>query len=144
MTAVKQPGFKDKLYHDSAGSTAATQLLRITDLDIDATTTFAEVTDRGDGSAVPHEDQTPVKIAVKITFKFNEKTADPGLPLLLAAQGTSTPRAFKYANALGTTMFDGDCYVKSKKNAPLGGAGTYDFELTPTEDGGRVWAYYGS
>ena len=139
--AKKRQGYEATLFHGNAGATAATQILRVKDLELDATIDYGETTDRGDGSKIPHKDRGPVAIDVKITFNCTVRDADPALPILLAAatNTTPTPRAIKYVNPVTGTLFDGDTYLKVKDGAPLGGSASYDFEAIPTTDGGREW-----
>jgi len=144
--AKKVMGYQAKLYHGTAGSTAATQILRAKDVELDPTVDYGETTDRGAGSTVPRKDRSPVAQDVKITWSMNAKESDSSLTALLAAatNSTPTPVAIKYVNALTATLFDGDCYLKAKDGSPLGGAVSYDFEAIPTTDGGRDWTLNGT
>lgn len=139
--AKKRQGWEQKLYHGTAGSTAATQITNAMDIDLDATVDYGETTARGAGTLIPHKDRGPVAIDAKITFKMIVKDSDTSLVALLAAATTTTPTplAIKYVNSVTGTVFDGDCYLKAKDSAPLGGAAAYDFEAIPTTDGGREW-----
>lgn len=143
--AKKRQGYENKLYHGTAGSAAATQVLRCADVEVDVTIDYGETTDRGDGTEIPHKDRGPVAIDVKVTWTMTVKDSDTSLTTLLAAacNTTPTPLAIKVTNPVTGTVFDGDCYLKAKDAAPLAGAATYDFEAIPTTDGGREWAVGG-
>lgn len=143
--AKKRAGYENKLYHGVAGAEATTQILRAKDIELDAPIDYGENTDRGDGTKIPHKDRSPVAQDVKITWGMTVKDADASLVAILAAATarTPTPLAIKYENPVTGDVFDGDCYIKSKDGAPLGGAATYDFEAIPTTDGGREWLLNG-
>lgn len=139
--AKKRQGWEVKLYRGTAGSTAATQITNAQDIELDAPIDYGETTARGAGTLIPHKDRGPVAIDCKITFKMVVKDSDTNLTALTAAAAntTPTPIAIKYENPVTGTVFDGDCYLKFKDGAPVGGAATYDFEAIPTTDGGREW-----
>lgn len=137
-------GYKAKLYQGVYGATATVLVERAIDLACNSTPSFAETTDRGDGSAAPKEDQTLVKRTCRITCKMNARTGDASLTAILSAASLGVPRAIKYVNAIGTTIFDGDCYATPSDSSSLTGAAQYDIEFTPTTDGGRDWIYNGA
>jgi hypothetical protein len=144
--AKKRAGYETKLYHGAAGGTAATQILRAKDIELDAPVDYGENTDRGDGTKVPRKDRSPVAQDCKITWGMTVKDSDASLVALLAAatNSTPTPLAILYVNPVTGNVFDGDCYLKAKDSGQLGAASGYDFEAIPTTDGGRDWTLNGT
>ena len=138
---TKRMGWERRFYYGTAGSTAATQLTCVRDVEYDNGVEYGDITDGGDGSHIPYGDSRPVKISPKITFGLLNKDSDTGLAALLAAARATTPdnqiKALRFIDKSGGTGFDGDCYLKVKLGAPMGGEQVYEFEATPTLDGGR-------
>ncbi len=69
---------------------------------------------------------------------MNNDPADTQLTTLIAAAISGAAIALKIATTSGATLFDGDCTIAKKLNAPLAGEATYDFTATPTKSAGRA------
>jgi hypothetical protein len=129
--------FRGQLFIGAAGSTATTQLTHAMQAKIDVKPTTVETTERGDGTAVPQETQSVVKVAVGISFTMPNRTDDVNLATIRSAAASGTPLAFRgkdHASGKGPDM---DCYVEVSEGQPYNGAQTFDITLTPTDDAGR-------
>jgi hypothetical protein len=136
----KKNGWEGVLYYGTAGSQGATQITNATDVDYEVGKDYGDTTVRGDGTTIPVADARPTKLSPKITWKMVLSTTDTALTALLANATTTTPTplaiyAKSYSSGKG---FDGDCYLTVKNGQPLNGEQTYEFEATPTTDGGRA------
>lgn len=126
-------------YCGTAGQTPATQLTNATDMDYDVATDKGETTSRGTGGNPPIKTENVTKRNVTITFTMNDDPDEAQLTTLLGAKGAGTPISFKLVvGGTASTLFQGDCIVDAKYNAPLSGPATWDFTLVPTKQAGVV------
>lgn len=130
-------GYQAKLFIGTAGSEAATQVTEATDVDYDIALTKGNTTVRGDGSAVPIKTENVTERAVTLTWKMLNDPAAANLSTILAAAKIGGALAIKVENANADVLFDGDCTIAKKFNAPLSGEASYDFTATPTKSAGR-------
>jgi hypothetical protein len=138
---AKKRGWEGVLYHGAYGSQAATQLLTVVDLEYDCGVEFMQTTVRGDGTAIPIQDNEPAELQPKITFTLLRNVgSDTSLATLIAAakNTTPTPVAIYLKDYSSGKGFDGDCYLKVKNGLPMKGTPTFDFEAVPTTAGGRA------
>lgn len=136
---TKRVGWEGVLYIGTAGSQAATQVTKAKDVNYEVGTEYGDTTVRGSGSAIPIADARPTKLSPKVTWTMQFDNSDTALATILAAATNTTPTpiavyAKSYSSGKG---FDGDCYVSVKLGLPINGETTYEFEATPTTDGGR-------
>lgn len=134
-------GWQGLLYYGTAGSQAATQITKATDVDVEAGKEYGDHTSRGAGTNIPVHDARPTKKVPKLTFKMVNDSADTALAALIvnAQASAPTPLAFLCKDRTsGNTLLDADCYLTVKNGQPLNGEQTYEFEATPTTDGGRA------
>lgn len=135
---AKKSGYQGILYYGAAGSTAATQLTNVEDLNYDTQPEKVETTTRGDGSSVPIKTEDVVAIDATITWSMLLDTSDTSLTALVAAARTGAAVALRtksYSSGLG---FDGDCTVAVTNELTLKGQNKFNFTATPTDSGGRT------
>lgn len=130
-------GYQLKLYIGTAGTTASTQVEQATDVDYDITPQKGNTTVRGTGGVVPVKTENVTELDVTATWKMVNDPTDTALAVMIAAAISGAAVAVKLATGSGATLFDGDCTLSKKYNAPLTGEGTYDFSATPTKSAGR-------
>ncbi len=134
---TEEMGYELKLYIGTAGATAATQVENATDVDYDLALEKGSTTARGTGGVVPIKTENAVSRNVTITWKMLNDPDDTDLTTIIAAAIVGGPLAITLTTGSGAVLFDGDCTVAKKYNAPLTGEGTYDFSATPTKASGR-------
>lgn len=130
-------GYQAKLYIGTAGSAATTQVLQATDVDYDLALEKGSTTVRGTSGNVPIKTENATVRAVTVTWKMINDPTDSVLTTIIAACIAGAALAVKLTTGSGATLFDGDCTVTKKYNAPLAGEGSYDFSATPTKSAGR-------
>jgi len=137
---VKKAGWEGELFIGPAGTQAPTRVTRRRDLNYEALVEYADTTDAGSNTTIPVADARPVKVSPKVTFNMVLDTSDTALLTLISAATNTTPTPLAiYAKSYSAGKgFDGDCYISMKKGMPYQGETTYDFECTPTTDGGRA------
>ena len=140
MPDKPRAGYERQIFHGTAGSTAATQLLNATDIDINKTKERFDTTVRGDGTAVPKHTEQVVQRVAEISFKYRYNDSDATLALLIAAAETGADVAIliKRYNG-GPTEFDGDCSLDMNSAGPLTGGMELEFTCVPSLDSGRSW-----
>lgn len=134
----EEMGYQLALYVGAAGATAATQITGAEDVDYDLAPQKGATTDRGTGGNVPITTENTVQLGVTITWTQHNNQNDTTLTTLIAAAIAGLPVALKLVTLSGATLFNGDCSLSKKYNAPLAGTGTYDFTATPTKQAGRA------
>jgi len=134
---TEEMGYQQKLYYGIPGSAAGIQVENATDIDYDITPQKGPTTNRGTGGNVPITTENVTQLGVTITWTMNNDPSDAALTYLLAAAKTGAAVAIKLVNANDDTLFDGDCSLSKKWNAPLAGESTYDFSATPTKQESR-------
>jgi hypothetical protein len=128
--AKTRRGFEGQIFIGTAGSTAATQLLNLTDIGYDVDSEKAEDTVRGAGVDVPIVTEHVVGLKPTITFTMMAKDDDTALVTLVAACRTGAAVAMRtkaYATGLG---YDGDVTGKANFTGELKGMQQYEFEFT--------------
>lgn len=133
-------GYQSKLYIGTAGSAADTQVTNATDVDYDLAHEKGSTTVRGTGGSpgnVPIKTENVTQRGVTITWKMLNDPDDSVLSTIIAAAITGAALAVKLTTGTDANLFDGDCTISKKYNAPLAGEGTYDFTATPTKSAGR-------
>lgn len=133
----EEMGYQLALYVGAAGATAAAQITGAEDVDYDIQPQKGSTTNRGTGGNVPITTENVAALNVTITWKQHNNQNDTTLTTLLAAAKAGLPVAVKLVTLAGATLFDGDCTLSKKYNAPLGGTASYDFTATPTKQAGR-------
>ena len=131
-------GYQGIIYYGAAGSTAATQLTNVEDLNYNVEPEKVETTVRGDGSAVPVKIEDVVALGATITWAMFHKASDTALTALIAASRTGAAVAIRtkaYSSGLG---FDGDCTLSISHEMTLKGQSKFNFTATPTDSGGRT------
>lgn len=128
--ACKAMGYEAPLYIGTAGSQAATQVLKATDIDYTVDMEMGETTSRGDGTTVPIKGERPSTLSAEITFKMVNEASDTVLATLLAAARAGSAIAVYYKDRSSGKGFDGDMNIKVKLNTPLKGEQTYEFTCT--------------
>lgn len=133
------PGYGLALYVGNPGVVATTQVTGAEDIDYDLAPQKSPTTDRGTGGNVPLTTENVVQLGVTITWKQHDNPNDTTLTTLLAAAIAGLPVSVKLVTrgGEGATLFNGDCTVQKKYNAPLAGMAVYDFTATPTKQAGR-------
>jgi len=130
-------GYELHLYIGVEGSTATTLVEQATDIDYDLAIEKGSTTVRGTGGNVPIKTGNAVLRAAVITWSMINDPTDTVLGTMINRAITGNPLAVKLTTGSGATLFDGDCIVGKKYNAPLGAEGTYDFTAEPTKKMGR-------
>lgn len=128
--ACKTMGYEAPLYIGTAGTQAATQVLRATDIDYTVDMEMGETTSRGAGVNIPIKSERPSTLSAEITFKMVNEIGDTVLATLLTASRAGTPIAVYYKDRAAGKGFDGDMNIKVKLNTPLKGEQTYEFTCT--------------
>lgn len=127
MAGRKRVSFEGKIYHGTAGSTAATEMGNITEVTENFTAKEAEVTEKGI-SGIPNTAVEITEMSYDISFTMYEKDGDTSLAAIRAAAAAGTPIALRtkaYDSGIG---FDGDVVIVSKGlGKPMGGAQTHQF-----------------
>jgi hypothetical protein len=137
--AKKRAGWERMLYYGVAGATASTLISYATDIDVGGAPTFADTSDRGDGTAVPKKTEQVVQIAAEVTFSVRYKDGDATIAALLAAYRTGAAVAIKVVRySGGETEFDGDVYLEANSPGPLTDGQVIEFTGHPTDDN-RAW-----
>lgn len=130
-------GYQSKLYIGTAGSAATSQVTQATDVDYDLAPQKGATTVRGTSGVVPITTENVTQIGVAVTWKMVNDPTDAQLATMIAAAISGAAVAVKLVTGSGATLFDGDCTLAKKYNAPLQGEATYDFTATPTKSAGR-------
>lgn len=131
-------GYQLALYVGPAGAPASAQITGAEDVDYDLAPQKSPTTDRGTGGNVPITTENVVQLGPTITWKQHNNQNDTTLATLIAAAIAGLPVAIKLVTLSGATLFNGDCTLQKKYNAPLAGTGIYDFTATPTKQAGRA------
>lgn len=131
-------GYESKLYVGPAGSAATNLVEQATDVDYDLALERGNTTVRGTSGNVPIMTQNATQRQVTITWSMVNDPSDAVLSTIIAACITGASLAVKLVTGSGATLFDGDCTVTKKYNAPLTGEGTYDFSAVPTKKAARL------
>jgi hypothetical protein len=134
--------FEGQLFYGPAGATGTTQLTHVMEASWGVAPKYAETTERGDGTKVPAETQSPTAVSITLKFKMPNRTDDPALQALLAAVASVEPLAIRgkdYAAGKGPDL---DGYLAYEHGQPVNGVQTYDFTVTATSDAARLPNYY--
>lgn len=127
-------GYKGKLLIGTAGTTAATPVTNVQDVDYTTAPTKGDTSERGDGSAPVIEYEQVAALKPTITFKMREKSGDSNLTTLKTAAYTGAALAVRYLNASGGTGFDGDMTFEIKNTQPLKDTQMWEFTGTATNE----------
>lgn len=130
-------GFEGKLYIGTAGSTAATLLTNVRDVQIARSTNKGNTTVRGDGTAPPVETQRVTRRIQSITWQMINDSDDTELETLRVADAAGTPVAVRMKDSATGKGFDGDCIIEISEGQPLDGEQTFDITAVPTRESGR-------
>jgi hypothetical protein len=134
-------GYERQIFYGTAGSTAATQLENVVDINYDVGVEYGDTTDRGNSASLPINTSKPVALTPKVTWTMRDKPNDTHLGVLrgYAKAGTAVAIVIKEYNAAGSavSVLDGDFNLQVSEKHPLKGEGTFDFEATATYDAGR-------
>ena len=125
----KTMGYQGLIYHGTAGSTAATQILNCTDVNYENSVSTGSTTARGDGASVPIETGEATSLSGKLSFNMIVDSTDSSLVALLAAARTGAAIALRYIRSSGLLGLDADCILSCKEGAPLNGEQTIDFNV---------------
>lgn len=118
-----------KLYRGTAGTTAATEVKNVRDLNYDSEWTEEDISNRG--SAFELVGNTMLKIAVNWEMVGNDTDAD--LIAIRAAHEAKTVLAFKVIDKASGKGVDADFLVsKCARKQGLKGAIMYDVAIKPT------------
>lgn len=134
---MEEMGYQSKLYIGTAGSTATTQVEGATNIDYDLALEKGDTTTRGTSGNVPIKTENATQRGVTVTWSMVNNPTDTVMTTIIAACITGAALAVKLTTGSGATLFDGDCTVAKKYNAPLNGEASYDFTATPTKSAGR-------
>lgn len=116
MATIKR--YQRQVYYGTAGTTAATQILCLVEVDLNIQADFDPTDVRGDGSTIPIMTEQKIKRKCDLKFKIRNETtganATTVAALLAAAQHSSNPDiAIKVTTApSGATQFDGDVQLE--------------------------------
>lgn len=131
-------GYKRQLYYGTAGSTAATQILNATDIDVAGGNTRADTTTRGDGLSVPIHTEQVVQLARTVSFKMRYVSTDATLANLIAAEKAGADVALLvHRENGGEVEFDADVTLNLNSPGPLADGMELEFEAIPSRDSGR-------
>jgi len=127
------------LYKGTAGSTATTQVLHVSDIDVDKSGgATIETTDRGDGTTIPIETHEPATRACALSFICAYYDDDVILRDLIAAAEAQTPRAIKVCRKVGGYVeVDADMTLKYTSPAKLKDGMPVEFTAMLSKDSGR-------
>jgi len=122
-------GLDAKLYRGTAGSTAATEVKNVRDLNYDSEWTEEDISTRG--STFELSAATMQKVAVN--WEMLADDADVDLDAIRAAHESRTVLAFKIVDKAGGKGIDADwIVVKCARKQGLKGVITYDVSIKPT------------
>ncbi len=130
-------GFEGRIYHGTAGTTAATEMLSATDISTTITPKKASTTTRGAGTSPPMETERVVSIGMSVEFTLLNKSGETHLGTLRAAAAAGTPVSLCMKDSTSGSGFDGDVTLECKEGSPLAGEQTFVFTATPTNEAGR-------
>ncbi len=136
---ANKSGWQGIIKYGTAGSTAATQLTNVEDLNYNTDIEKIETTIRGDGTTIPKKVETAVALTAEITWAMFEDTADAALTALRAAERTGAAVAIRTLSHSSGTGFDGDCILSMTHEMTLKGQSKYNFTASPTDSAGRTW-----
>lgn len=132
------PGYKRQLFIGTAGSTAGTQILNATDIDVAGGNQRIDTTVRGDSLSVPKHTEQVVQLQRDVSFKVRYKSDDTNVAALIAAEKTGADIAIKVLRkAGGEVEFDGDVTLNLTSPGPLAGGMELEFEAIASRDSGR-------
>lgn len=132
-------GYQGVIYYGTAGSTAATQITNVEDLNYNTDIEKVETTTRGDSTSIPKKVEVPVTLTAEITWSMFMSTTDATLTALVAAERTGTPVAIRTKSYASGTGFDGDCILSLTNEMTLKGQHKFNFTASPTDSAGRTW-----
>ena len=122
-------GLDAKLYRGTAGSTAATEVKNVRDLNYDSEWSEEDISTRG--STFELSAATMQKVSVN--WEMLADDADVDLDAIRSAHETRTPLAFKIIDKAGGKGIDADFVVsKCARKQGLKGVITYDVSIKPT------------
>lgn len=127
-------GYEGLLYYGTAGSTAATLLTNVEDLNYDTQPDKAETTIRGDGTAAPIKTDKVVAIGATITWSMLNKTTDTNLIALIAAARTGAIVALRTRAASTLLGYDGDVTLAVTHEMTLKGISKFNFTATANDE----------
>ena len=135
-------GFEGQIFRGAAGSTAATQLTNVGDINYNIETEKGSTLVRGDGSAPPITTESVTARTVSIEFTMKNDTTDTSFEALRVAAFAGTAVAIRTKDHSTGKGFDGDCTLSAQNGMPIQGEQTTQFTATPTRDGGRAPSLY--
>jgi hypothetical protein len=122
-------GLDAKLYRGTAGSTAATLVNNVRDLNYDSEWTEEDMSTRGS----TFELSVATMQKVSVNWEMLADDADVDLDAIRSAHETRTPLAFKIVDKAGGKGIDADWIViKCSRKQGLKGVITYDVSIKPT------------
>jgi len=135
---AEEMGYQTTLWIGTAGAQADTQVTAATDVDYDLAPEKGPTTVRGTSGFVPIKTENVLLRAVTLTWKMANDPANAQLTTMLAAAKAGGALAVMVKTGSGAILYDGDCTLAKKYNAPMGGEANYDFTATPTKSAGRA------
>lgn len=136
-------GFEGQvLFGNTPGSTAATLLENVKDVNYNLEVEKGNTTVRGDGSAPPIETEDVTIRRVTIDFAMIKDTSDTALEALLVHLYAGTGFALRLKDYSSGKGFDGDCTGTVARGKPLNGEQTLQITCTPSRSYGRAPSLY--
>jgi hypothetical protein len=130
-------GFEGQLFYGVAGTTAATQLTNVQDINFPMDADYGNTTVRGTGLAIPIETQGVTCLKGTVEFTMIYDTADTALTAMMTAAATGAGVALRLKDYSAGKGPDGDYILKVENAMGLKGEQTKKFTGTPTRGYGR-------
>lgn len=131
---AKRMGFEGKLYWGTAGSTAATELTIVRDVNYKYESSFVDVSDRA--SIIGDNDVGQVGFTLE--FEVNNDNSNAFIAALRAAVIAGTAIAFKTEDMTSGYGCDGDFVFGEDEDQPLTDAQRIKVSARPTQKSGRT------
>jgi len=125
-------GYEGKFYYGVAGSTAATLIENVVNLDYSKDPERGNTTIRGDGSTPPIVTSRVTGLKPQIVWTMINQTADAALTAFRVAAATGAAIALRTKDHDSGKGFDGDVTISEKEGQPLHGEQTFEFTAEAT------------
>jgi hypothetical protein len=132
-------GYESLAYYGAAGSTAATLITNMRNLNYDVKPKMAEIQTKGDGTTPPVTTHRPTGIeATGWGWNMLNKTNDTTLTALLAAALTGASVAIRVIRSTGKLGFDSDVFLSARQGLNYDGEQTIDFTVEGLDESNRT------
>ncbi len=135
-------GFEGLIYYGATGSTAATLLTNVKDINYNVDLERGDTTVRGDSTTIPIKTEDATLRTVSIEFTMINDITDTAFEAMRVAAAAGTGVAIRTKDYASGKGFDGDCTISMQNGMPLAGEQTTQFTATPSRGYGRAPLIY--